>query len=56
MEHDQKDIYVILRMVDADGQPIARENYGLNGKPERTLTWKKRFSDNDYMSEYFRNS
>lgn len=24
-------------MTDADGQPIARVNYGINGKPERTL-------------------
>jgi HK97 family phage major capsid protein len=24
-------------MVDADGQPIARTNYGINGKPERVL-------------------
>ncbi|MCM3600636.1 phage major capsid protein [Robertmurraya korlensis] len=26
-----------VAMVDADGQPIARTNYGINGKPERTL-------------------
>lgn len=39
---------VSLGMVDADGQPIARENYGLNGKPERTLLGRKVLC-NDYM-------
>ena len=36
-------------MTDADGQPIARENYGLNGAPERILLGR-RVVLNDYMT------
>lgn len=36
-------------MTDADGQPIARVNYGLNGAPERTLLGR-RVVLNDYMT------
>lgn len=44
----KKTFMSFLGMVDADGQPIARENYGLNGKPERTLLGRKVLC-NDYM-------
>lgn len=36
-------------MTDADGQPIARVNYGLNGAPERILLGR-RVVLNDYMT------
>jgi HK97 family phage major capsid protein len=45
LEYEANAIWVMTKktfmgyvaMVDADGQPIARTNYGINGKPERTL-------------------
>ena len=36
-------------MIDSNGQPIARVNYGINGKPERTLLGR-RVVLNDYMT------
>ena len=36
-------------MVDSNGQPIARVNYGINGKPERTLLGR-RVVLNEYMA------
>lgn len=33
----KKTFMSIIGMVDQNGQPIARVNYGINGKPERTL-------------------
>ena len=36
-------------MVDGNGQPIARVNYGINGKPERTLLGRKVVL-NEYMT------
>lgn len=36
-------------MVDSNGQPIARTNYGLNGQPERVLLGRKVVL-NDYMT------
>lgn len=33
----KKTYYEFLKMTDANGQPIARVNYGIGGKPERTL-------------------
>lgn len=38
-----------IGMTDANGQPIARVNYGINGKPERTLLGR-RVVLNDYMT------
>lgn len=38
-----------IGMVDANKQPIARTNYGINGKPERTLLGR-RVILNDYMT------
>lgn len=38
-----------IGMVDSTGQPIARVNYGINGRPERTLLGRTVIL-NDYMS------
>ncbi len=40
-----------IGMVDSQKQPIARVNYGLNGKPERTLLGRTVVL-NDYMESY----
>ena len=37
-----------IGMVDTNGQPIARVNYGINGTPERTLLGR-RVVLNEYM-------
>ena len=37
-----------IGMTDTNGQPIARINYGVDGKPERTLLGR-RVICNDYM-------
>lgn len=39
----------VVGMVDANKQPIARVNYGINGKPERTLLGRKVVL-NEYMT------
>ena len=36
-------------MIDTNGQPIARVNYGINGRPERTLLGRTVVL-NDYMT------
>lgn len=41
----------IISMVDANKQPIARVNYGIGGKPERTILGRTVVL-NDYMSSY----
>lgn len=41
----------ILGMVDSNGQPIARINYGIGGKPERTILGRTVVL-NDYMSSF----
>jgi HK97 family phage major capsid protein len=38
-------------MIDSQKQPIARVNYGINGRPERTLLGRAVIL-NDYMSSY----
>lgn len=38
-----------IGMTDANGQPVARVNYGINGRPERTLLGR-RVVLNDYMT------
>ena len=38
-----------IGMVDSQKQPIARVNYGINGKPERTLLGREVIL-NDYMT------
>jgi len=40
-----------IGMIDAEGQPIARVTYGINGKPERTLLGRTVIL-NDYMDNY----
>ena len=40
-----------IGLVDGAGQPIARTNYGLSGKPERILLGRKAIL-NDYMDSY----
>lgn len=40
-----------VAMVDANGQPIARVNYGMGGRPERSLLGRTVVL-NDYMSSY----
>ncbi len=37
----KKMFMAFVGMVDSDGQPIARVNYGINGQPERTLLGRK---------------
>ena len=45
----KKTFMKFIGMVDANKQPIARVNYGLDGKPERTLLGR-RVVLNDYMT------
>lgn len=42
----------IVGMVDANGQPIARVNYGINGKPEYSILGRKVLPVGDYMSSF----
>lgn len=42
----------IVGMVDSNGQPIARVNYGINGKPEYSILGRKVLPVGDYMSSY----
>ena len=44
----KKTFMQFIGMTDANGQPIARINYGVDGKPERTLLGRKVVC-NDYM-------
>ncbi|WP_341877599.1 phage major capsid protein [Defluviitalea saccharophila] len=45
----KKTFMKFIGMVDANGQPIARVNYGINGRPERTLLGRTVVL-NDYMT------
>lgn len=45
----KKTFMKFVGMVDSNGQPIARVNYGINGKPERTLLGRKAVL-NEYMT------
>ena len=47
----KKTFMAFVGMVDTNGQPIARVNYGIGGSPERTLLGR-RVILNDYMSSY----
>lgn len=47
----KKTFMAFLGMVDSDGQPIARVNYGINGAPERALLGR-RVVINDYMTSF----
>ena len=39
-------------MTDAEGQPVARINYGLGGKPERTLLGRTVQTSGAYLSSF----
>lgn len=41
-----------ISMVDANGQPIARINYGIGGRPERTLLGREVVLASTYMKNY----
>jgi HK97 family phage major capsid protein len=45
----KKTFMKFISIVDADGQPIARTNYGISGKPERSLLGRQVVC-NDYMT------
>ena len=47
----KKTFMTFIGMVDSQKQPIARVNYGISGKPERTLLGRQVVL-NDYMSSY----
>lgn len=47
----KKTFMEFIGMVDGQGQPIARVNYGINGNAERTLLGR-RVILNDYMTSY----
>lgn len=47
----KKTFMSFIGMVDTQGQPIARVNYGINGAPERYLNGRKVIC-NDYMTSY----
>lgn len=41
-----------MGMTDAEGQPIARVNYGINGKPERTLLGRPVITCGSYLPSF----
>ena len=47
----KKTFMTFIGITDANGQPIARVNYGIGGKPERTLLGRTVVL-NDYMDSY----
>lgn len=47
----KKTFMEFMGMVDSNGQPIARVNYGIDGRQERTLLGRSVIC-NDYMSSY----
>lgn len=47
----KKTFMAFVGEMDANGQPIARVNQGIDGKPERTLLGRKVVL-NDYMDSY----
>lgn len=47
----KKTFMSFIGMVDSDGQPIARVNYGIGGAPERSLLGR-RVVVNDYMTSF----
>lgn len=48
----KKTYMAFVGMTDADGQPIARINYGIGGKPERTLLGREVVLTGDYLPAY----
>lgn len=47
----KKTFMSFIGMTDSDGQPVARVNYGINGRPERTLLGRSVIVNN-YMDSY----
>jgi len=48
----KKTFMSFIGMTDAEGQPIARINYGIGGKPERTLLGRTVVLCGDYMDSF----
>jgi HK97 family phage major capsid protein len=48
----KKTFMAFVGMTDAEGQPIARVNYGIGGKPERTLLGREVVLCGDYMDSF----
>lgn len=48
----KKTFMAFVGMVDANGQPIARVNYGVGGRPERTLLGREVVIASTYMANY----
>lgn len=48
----KKTFMAFVGMTDAEGQPIARTNYGIGGKPERTLLGREVVLCGDYMDSF----
>ena len=48
----KKTFMKFIGMVDANGQPIARINYGIGGRPERTLLGRDVVIASTYMKNY----
>lgn len=48
----KKTFMAFVGMTDKDGQPIARVNYGLGGKPERTLLGREVITTGTYIPSY----
>lgn len=48
----KKTFMAFVGMVDKQGQPIARVNYGIGGKPERTLLGREVITTGTYLPSY----
>lgn len=48
----KKTFMAFVGMVDSNGQPIARVNYGIGGKPERMLLGREVILTGDYLADY----
>lgn len=48
----KKTFMQFIGMTDQDGQPIARINYGINGKPERVLLGRPVVLSGDYLPNF----
>ena len=48
----KKTFYGFVGMVDADGQPVARVDHGIGGRPERTLLGREVVLTGDYLPNF----
>lgn len=48
----KKSFMAFVGMVDANGQPVARVNYGIGGKPERTLLGREVITTGTYLPNF----